>query len=920
MASQSNSGSIPVLDENKLPATLAQIGAGVGGDSAVVEFVQNDCRTLGFEELRRRVGCLAAGLCRDGAEGDSVILFAPASREAIVAALGILRAGRVVVPLDTQMPDEDLKQVVADSDARCIVTTQALAGRIRMLEMDPKLECYAVDEGDEALSLSTLMDEEPADPAEPGEDEPAVVFYTSGTTGPPKGVPLSHRNIRFQLQAVVRSGLIRGDDRLLLPLPLHHVYPFVIGVLAPLSFGLPVILPEALTGAGLARAMREGKATVAIGVPRLYQAFYSGIRDKVGQSPVGRLYFSVSMFLARAGQKIGLSAGGALFRPIRRKAGPALRLLASGGSPLDKDLARDLEAMGWPVAIGYGLTETAPLLTLKHPGEGSYASVGRAIPGVELRVDPSAVQTDEGESSRTPETTHAGQGWGELQARGPNVFAGYRGLPEKSERTFTPDGWFRTGDIARMDENGFVYLGGRVSSQIALQGGENVNPASLEEVYAHVDGIEEIGILEDDGRLAALVVPDDETLREDGYRATAEKIREGLQAQGRQRPSYQRVARVEITSHSLRRTRLGKLRRDALQKDYQAARGAQKDAAQATGPVPMENLSSEERAQLENDRARALWDLLCQRYPTRPVAPDAHLEIDLGIDSLDWVELSLEIEKATGVAVDDRLIGRVDRVRDLLAAMAEAETETGTEGRRTPLEDPESALSPRERRWADPRGPVRSVLFAFLYGLVRLCMRALFRAEGRGLENVPKGQCILAPNHDSYLDPPAVAVVLGYKRARDFFWAGWTGVMFRNVCLRLISGLTQVVPVDPRRGPLSSLAFLALVLERKHALVWFPEGRRTPDGSLEKFQSGIGLLLQQRDVPVVPVYIQGTYAALPRGRFWPRCRKVNVHFGTPRSAQDLRAGETRRDPDAIAAAVRDAVAELRDAAGNEPAP
>ncbi len=899
-----------MLNEDRLPPTLAHLVEGKERGNAVVEFVKDGSRELSFQTLRQQSGHLAAGLrdhTADHGKNEPVILFAPAATmETITAAVGILRAGRVVVPIDAQMPDQDLENVLTDSGARLAFTTQELARRLRRLDVE--IKCYTFDAGEDAPSLSELNAKETAAPVEADPDETAVIFYTSGTTGTPKGVPLSHRNILFQMETVARSSLIRGDDRLLLPLPLHHVYPFVIGMLVPLAFGLPIILPEALTGVALARAMREGKTTITIGVPRLYHAFYHGIRDKIGQNVAGKIFFATSLFLARAGQKLGLSPGAWLFRPVRRKAGPALRILASGGSPLDPQLARNLEAMGWPVAIGYGLTETAPLLTLKKPGEGSYASVGRAVPGVKLRTDPDALPATDEEQTEA-ERSGADQGWGELLAHGENVFSGYHHLEDKNAEIFTEDGWFRTGDIARIDENGFVYLAGRISSRIALQGGENVDPVALEEAYAKIDGISEIGILEDEGKLAALVIPDDHFLREHGRETAEEKIRNAIREQGKKRPSYQRPATLEFSYQPLKRTRLGKLRRGALKSTYQAVQEGQSGDQTATrGPVAIENLSSEDRSLLDNPRPHAIWDMLCKRYPDRPVSPDAHLEIDLGIDSLEWVDLSLALEKAAGVAVDDKLIGQVDRVRDLLTTIAD--TETTSHGGPDPLANPEAVIDRGELRWAEPRGPVQALIFAFLYGISKLFIRPAFRVTCQGLENLPESQCILAPNHASYLDAPVLGVALGYRRARHFFWAGWTGIMFRNLLIRKISRVAQVVPVDPRRGPLSSLAFLALVIARKRSLVWFPEGRRSPDGSLKNFQAGIGFLLQRHDVPVVPVYIEGSYQALPRGARWPRCAKIKIHFGKPLSAQDLGSDDTEKKPADIAATLRKAVADL----------
>ncbi|MFP4357521.1 MAG: AMP-binding protein [Puniceicoccaceae bacterium] len=916
------------LKENQLPNTLAALPSGGGGD-AILEFGGKTPRRLSFDAIIEAADKLSAGLRQrdsDDASKQPVILFAPASSEAIIAAIGILRAGRIAAPLDTQMPDDDLVHALRNSGARIALTTKGLWRRLRALENAPGLECFLLDveadEGNEnggsgksgaAPSWHSLCEDSGAsadDPPEPESTDIALLFYTSGTTGPPKGVPLSHENIRFQMETVIRTGLIQANDRFLQPLPFHHVYPFVIGILAPLALGLPVILPGALTGKALATALKDGEATVAIGVPRLYRAFYGGLRGRMTSLPAGGALFDAALALAKTGDRIGIPLGRFLFRPIRKKAAPRLRLLASGGSRIDPALARNLEALGWPVAIGYGLTETAPLLTVKKSGVDTFDSVGRAVDGVRLRIDPDALEMN---GEETP-AREGGGDEGELLAKGPNVFPGYRGDDKETRKSFTGSGWFRTGDVASIDQRGAVYLNGRVSTRIALQGGENVDPAALEERYANADGVEEIGILEHDGKLAALVVPGEDLRRGNDREAVAGRIREALKKRGRALPSYQRLSQVEIRARELPRTRLGKIRRHELADAFAKARAGESDPSarkNRTGPLPEEDFTSRERALLDNSRARALWDLLCERYPDRPVAPGAELESELGVDSLEWVELSLAIETATGVSVDEATMARVERVVDLLEAIAEAEGGAGGKQASEALKNPDSTLDASELKWTQERGPVRRAVAFVLYHLVVAYLRVSLRVEPIGLRNLPEDRPhILAPNHVSHLDAPCLGAALGYGRARRAFWAGYTGVMFRNAFVREISRLAHVVPIDARRGPISSLAMAAKVLQRDRTLIWFPEGRISPDGSLRAFQPGIGLLLKHHDVPVVPIHIEGTHAALPKGKRLPRWGKVRIRFGRVIEAPELRGDAGGKQPKEVAEALREAVREL----------
>jgi long-chain acyl-CoA synthetase len=309
---------------------------------------------------------------------------------------------------------------------------------------------------------------------EPGDG--AALFYTSGTTGAAKGLPLSHANLAFQIRSPLGADLVSEDDRILLPLPLHHVYPFVMGMLTPLAAGLPIILPHSLTGPQLVRALREGETTLIVGIPRLYDALYSGIEERirsVGRLPAALFKNGVELF-ARLRRLTGLDAGRMALRPLRRRLGPRLRVLASGGAALEPDLAAKLEGLGWRVAIGYGLTETAPLLTLDPPGATKLGSVGRPVLGVEITIDPSAVPEEAGRSGSSDR--------GKILACGPNVFCGYRNRPEETGKVFD-DGWFRTGNLGSFDDEGYLYVTGRVCTLIVTPGGKNVQPETVEAAY-----------------------------------------------------------------------------------------------------------------------------------------------------------------------------------------------------------------------------------------------------------------------------------------------------------------------------------------------------------------------------------------------------------------------------------------------------
>ena len=871
-----------------------------GGCPALVTLGEEGVKVLSYGELAGWVFGLARGLREAGVEcGDPVALFGGDSKEWVAACLAVISAGAVVVPLDAQLGDEALGRVLVDSGTRHVFTTAERVGHLEKVDPGAELTTILLDvEEDDGRSWRCLLTDEDVDlpPAEPG--DVAALFYTSGTTGAAKGVPLSHANLVFQIDSLLGAGLVSEDDRVLLPLPLHHVYPLVMGMLTPLAAGLPIVLPRSLTGPQIVRALREGEATMIVGVPRLYGALYSGIeqRARSGGRLAAVLFSGVVGLCVGLRRLTGLDVGRLPLRSLRRRFGPRLRVLASGGAALDPGLAAKLEGLGWRVAAGYGLTETAPLLTLNPPDGKKLGSVGRPVSGVEISIDPTAVPEDfvGGALSR---------GEGEILARGPNVFSGYRNRPEETSKVLDESGWFRTGDLGYFDDDGYLYVSGRSSTLIVTPGGKNIQPEEVEGAYLEHPALREIGVLQKGGRLVAVIVPEMDEVRHLGD--IRRSIREAVEAISKRLPSYQRISEYAVTSEPLEYTRLGKLRRHVLEDRYEwAKRGVESQDEKAVGP---EEMSGEDRALLEDPAALGVWKLLADRYPDRRLAPDTSPQLDLDIDSLGWVNLTLEIGEHIGVELDEAAIERIDTVRDLLRKVASGA------GRATPhvspFERPEEVLDDRQKRWLKPLGPARSAMARSMFVLNRMLMRGPFRLRVEGLENLPdRGPFIVAPNHISYLDAFVVAAALDHSVLRDTYWAGWTGAAFGNSLTRLVSRLARVVPIDPGRAGRSSLAFGAAVLRRGLNLVWFAEGERSPTGSLQPFKPGMGVLLSYYPVPVVPVFIRGTYEAMPKGKVLQRLQQVTVTFGEPLDPRSF--DETAKPRERVVEAVHERVAAL----------
>lgn len=832
-----------------------------GGTEPVLMLVHGaDPETRDRARVHHAIASFAAGLLRAGIRtGDAVALVAPPGPAWVIAWFGIVRSGGTAVPIDHGLADEESARFIAAAGCRAAVVSPA---RVEAMTRH-------VQEG--LPVLATDMSAEPAADALPPlkltPGTPASLLLTSGTTGTPKIVPLTHGQLTHNVRALAAADLVAPGERVLLPLPLHHIYPFTVGLLLPLAGGGTVVFPGGVSGPQIVEALQRTRPELMVGVPRLYETLAAGIEARVAAGGrfaqrVYRLLLSASIALRR---RTGLRAGRWLFAPLHRGFGGRLHTLGCGGARIEDETYWRLEGLGWEVLTGYGLTETAPVITFNPRGRARPGTEGVALPGVDVRI----------------------AGNGEIQVRGPNVFSGYLNDPERTRAAFTEDGWFRTGDLGSLDADGYLTVAGRADELLVLPDGKKLFPERIEKVYGESPYIKEIAILPVDGRLMAIVVPDTDVLRERGTARAATVINEELEMRGRALARFERVSGCVFTTAPLPRTRLGKLKRHLLPEIHAAAgRNAGPAAKRATEPPPgLTPVQSH------------LWRWLCEHYPDRDITPEASLQIDLGVDSLDWVNLSLEWQQSFGIRLTEEALSRIITVQDLLIAVEEAQ-------RAAPGADAATARAAAAK--LRPRGAVLEGIARVVFAANRVLARAMFRVTATGVERVPRaGPLLITPNHTSYLDPFVLAAVLPWEVARQTWWAAWSGVMFTGPFTRTFSRIAQAFPVDPDRSPAAGMMVAADLLEQKRIVVWFPEGRRSPGGELLPLQAGVGVLLARTRAPVLPVAIRGTFEALPHGRRWPRPHRVSVTFGEPCAVETLESEGNGSGPEArITSALR----------------
>ena len=778
--------------------------------------------------------------------GHRIALWAPNGPDWVVAYFAIVCSGATAVPVDHQSTPQSAAAALVHATPKLLLTTRAHSTELRAAGDSATPECILFDspgsDGWRALCGVVTATELPVLHAA----EVASLLFTSGTTGTPKAVPLTHANLAGNTRELLAARLIGPHDRVLLPLPLHHTYPFTAGLLTVLASGATVILPAGVSGPEISRAAAEAGATALLAVPRLCTALWDSVLAAVrARGRAATTVFGLLLATSIAVRRVtGLHIGRWLFRAVHARLGPSLTLIGCGGAKLAADLTWKLEGLGFTVLTGYGLTETSPVLTFNSRRHSRLGSEGRALPGVELRI------------AAVP-----GHSEGEIQAHGPSVFGGYWNNDTANAAAFTADGWFQTGDLGRIDADGYLYVVGRNKELIVLPDGKKLFPETVEKLYTGSPLLREIAIFEHDGVLTALIVPNEQAVLERGALREAALLREELEDIAARLAPYQRLGAYRITRTPLPRTQLGKLKRHLL-----PALFAEADLPPATTTALVTNTA--DRELLDSPRPRAVWQWLEQRYPARPLTLDTSPQLDLKIDSLEWVTLTIEIERRFGVVLTGEALSRILTLRDLLREIAAAPP---TPARVT---TPPTAFV--------PPGPLLRALGAALYVLLRLTMRVAWRVEVAGTDELPeRGPLLITPNHCSYLDPPALAAALPWRQLRRTYWAGWVGVMHTDPLRRLLSRAAQVFPIDPDRDLAGAVRTAQELLRRGYSVVWFPEGRRSPNGELQAFQAGVSVLLQDGAATAMPTAIRGTFAAWPKHERWPKLRPLSVQFGAP---------------------------------------
>lgn len=458
-------------------------------ENTAVAFVEGN-GLLKYSDLGKAIDEMAGLLYSFGLEkGDKVALYSQNMPNWVIAYFAVVARGLVIVPILPDFTREEVENVLIHSEAKALFVSERLKPKTDGLELPHlkakiKLEDLTVISGE----ITTPKPEKIAEIAV-NEEDIAAIIYTSGTTGRSKGVVLTQKNITFVAMQSYTIFPINEHDVFLSFLPLSHTYENSIGMLYPIMYGASIYyLEKPPTAASLLPAMAKIRPTMMLSVPLIMEKLYKNqIQAKFVKTKFSRMIYKSPVFRILihriAGKKLYQTFGG------------RLKFFGIGGAKLDSRVERFLKEAKFPYAIGYGLTETAPLLAGAAPHQTKLQSTGYAMEGVELKLN---------EPNK--------KGVGEIWAKGPNVMVGYYKNPEATDEVLTQDGWFRTGDLGKFDAKQRLFIKGRMKNTIISASGENIYPEDIESVINNTQYVVESLVIEEDGYLVAKVILDIEAI------------------------------------------------------------------------------------------------------------------------------------------------------------------------------------------------------------------------------------------------------------------------------------------------------------------------------------------------------------------------------------------------------------------------
>lgn len=768
-------------------------------------------------------------------KGDRVLLWGENCAEWAAAFLGCMLRGAVAVPMDKIASPDFALRVADDVHARLVVCSTELAGNIVRI---PTIELERIAESLRQHSSA------PYPPAELTRDDHAQIIFTSGTTAEPRGVVLTHGNILASIDPIQREiPKYRKYERIFHPvrflhmLPLSHVFGQFMALFIPPLIAGTVRFQESFKPGDVLETIRQQRISVLVAVPRVVESLKDKIQTDLGPDIQKNWKIAEDeKFLKRWWR----------FRKVHARLGWKFWAIISGGAALDQETEEFWRRLGYGVIQGYGLTETSSLISLNHPFKISRRSIGKVLPGREMKLD--------------PET-------GEILVRGENVARQYWQGKELKAVT-GEEGWFRTGDLGALDQEGNLYFKGRSKNVIVTPAGLKIYPEDLEQALRRQPEVRDcvvFGVARGGNAEACAVL-----LLRNG--APAEQA---VTQANQSLADFQKI-RCFFTwpDEDFPRTPTQKPKMDLIRRKAEAELGGT-----ASAIPPAASVAS----------SGTLQDLV-ESISKRKVnlRPGAHLENDLNLSSLDRVELMAAIENRYQVDLSDREVSRVNTIADLENLLKRTEAQPKRE---------KKADYPYPR-WAQS-WPFTWLRLAAWYGVTWPYIMVMGRPRIIGREKLRglAAPALIVSNHITQIDIGYLMAALP-ARFRNRMAVAMRGEMLRSMRYPakelpllerwrqqmdyfLIAIFFNVFSLPQQAKYRESFRFAGELADKGFSVVIFPEGRRTETGEMSPFKSGIGLLATHLNLPVIPMRIDGLFPFKMAKKHYIPPGAVQVQVGEP---------------------------------------
>ena len=803
--------------------------------------------------------------------GDRVILVAENSPQWQMAFLGIMKLKATAVLIDASLGDEDLKSLIEKSDARCIYTSEKVKEklgdsapyRIPIMNLDnggcPFKDSYKV--------LSPFISK-----TEDGDPNIALIIYSSGTTRSAAGIMHTHEAMIKTIRMTAKENRLTSHERILSILPNSHIYGVVTCLLGSMLLGASLHYIESINSENILSAFKTFKPTIFPCVPKVFELFEKQIVKKIESKDVTkRIYEFFYPICERVREQTGIKLGKLVFRSVHKGFGGRLRIMTSAGAPLDEKAASFYYALGLDLLITYGLTETN-IPVMGNRGENiTINSCGKPYPRIEVIL-------------AHPDET----GEGEIYIRSPYMMQGYFRDEAATRAAFDEYGWFKTGDLARVDEKGNVKITGRSKENIVLATGKKVTPTDIESHYATIPGIDELVIsgVPIDGQydeVHAFVVKEASHLDE-------KHILKLIQERGTKLSQYMKVAKVhfleEIPKTSLQKPKRYLLKKHALQVKGHKVLEYQEEIL----------IQGEEATKANDEKAMAiqieetLRELIIKitGMDKNLVTPEAKLISELGMDSLSSIEIAVQIEEKYHLSVE-HLLTQDSSIKEI-AHFIEHTMQQGQGEKKQQVNVKDKA--------EDITVASKTNRHYILFRAHCLLARLLYRIKTTNAHVLPKDKgYIICANHVSNIDYLWVAQSLDKAQFLKFGCMAKKELFKNSFITNLLKELCGMIPIDRGGNNYEAIKACKKQLEQQWGLLIHPEGTRSHDGQLGAFKKGAATLAKEAGVPIIPVYIKGGYEILPRGKKIPKlfnwqekCRyEVEVIYGAPINPENLSA-------------------------------